>query len=147
LLTAAIDNGIFILSMHFWPHIAACQAVSRLVAGWFQFTAGKRSVFRSNVRAAPALAKYWTLVVLSGTLSFLLIRLSLSYTSTGVIRAKLIAETILFFVSFVVQRDLVFAHKSERRAVRPVQSVFLHNAPACERAVEVHDPEGLTVTK
>ena len=116
LLTAAIDNGVFILSMHFWPHIAACQAVSRLVAGWFQFTVGKRSVFRSNVRVAPALAKYWTLVVLSGTLSFVLIRFFLRYTSTGVVSAKLVAETMLFLVNFVAQRDVVFAPNRERRA-------------------------------
>jgi putative flippase GtrA len=107
--TAVIDNAVFIAGLHFWPHVLACQAISRLVAGTFQFTVAKRGVFHSRARVASALPKYWTLVAFSGVLSYLLIQSFLRYTSLNVIAAKLTAETVLFFISFVVQRDVVFA--------------------------------------
>ena len=107
--TAVIDNVVFIAGLHFWPHVLLCQAISRLVAGTFQFTVAKRGVFHSRARVASALPKYWTLVAFSGILSYLLIQSLLRYTSLNVISAKLTAETVLFFISFVVQRDVVFA--------------------------------------
>ena len=112
----------------------ARQSAVWLQAG-FSLRPASAAYFVSNVRVAPALAKYWTLVVLSGTLSFVLIRFFLRYISTGVVSAKLIAETILFFVNFILQRDVVFAPNRERRALTQAQSVFLHHAPACEGAV------------
>jgi hypothetical protein len=112
--TAVIDNAVFIAGLHFWPHVLVCQAISRLVAGTFQFTVAKRGVFHSRARVASALPKYWTLVALSGVLSYLLIQSFLRYTSLNVITAKLTAETVLFFISFVVQRDVVFAQPASR---------------------------------
>jgi putative flippase GtrA len=109
LATAAIDNGVFVLGMHFWPNLLLCQAAGRLVAGMFQFTVGRQGVFHSKARVASALPKYWILVLCSGALSYLLIQGFLRFTSLGVIPAKLLAETLLFFISFVVQRDVVFA--------------------------------------
>jgi putative flippase GtrA len=107
--TAAIDNGVFIASLHFWPSMLMCQAASRLVAGTFQFTVGKQGVFHSQARMPSALLKYGMLVAFSGGLSYLIIQGFLRYTSLDVVPAKLIAETVLFFFSFIVQRDVVFA--------------------------------------
>jgi len=107
--TAVIDNVVFIASLHFWPNVLLCQAIGRLVAGTFQFTAAKRRVFHSRARVASALPKFWMLLAFSGVLSYLLIQSFLRYTPLQVIPAKLTAETVLFFISFVVQRDFVFA--------------------------------------
>jgi len=107
--TAAIDNGVFIASMYFSPSVLLCQALSRMVAGTFQFSVGKKGVFHSRANVGSALWKYWTLVAFSGALSYLLIQSFLRYTSLSVVPAKLIAETVLFFLSFIIQRDVVFA--------------------------------------
>jgi glycosyltransferase involved in cell wall biosynthesis len=107
--TSVIDNVVFIAGMHFAPNVLLCQAISRLVAGMFQFTVAKRGVFHSQARVASALPKFWLLMAFSGMLSYLLIQSFLRYTSLNVIPAKLTAETVLFFISFVVQRDVVFA--------------------------------------
>jgi putative flippase GtrA len=111
--TAAIDNGLFIATTHFWPNMLLCQAASRLVAGTFQFSVGKRGVFHSQARIVSTLWKYWMLVAFSGVLSYLLIQSFLRYTSLSVVPAKLIAETVLFFLSFIIQRDVVFAHSAK----------------------------------
>jgi putative flippase GtrA len=108
LATAGIDNLVFIIGMSLWPDLLTCQIASRLVAGTFQFTAGKYGVFHSPARTMVAMPKYWLLVALSGTLSYILIQNLVAYTRLGVVSSKLLAETILFFFSFVVQRDFVF---------------------------------------
>lgn len=106
--TAVIDNVVFIAGMHFAPHVLLCQAMGRLVAGTFQYTAAKHGVFHSRARMASALPKFWMLLAFSGFLSYLLIQSFVRYTSLHVIPAKLTAETVLFFISFVIQRDFVF---------------------------------------
>ncbi len=111
LVTAAIDNGLFMAAIHFFPSVLLCQAISRLVAGTFQFMAVRRGVFHSDASVAPAMAKFWTLVVFSGALSYLIIQTVVRNTPVGVVPAKLAAETALFLLSFVVQRDFVFGRK------------------------------------
>jgi putative flippase GtrA len=112
LATAGLDNGIFILSMHFLPQVAACLAIGRMLAGTFQFVASRRGVFHSRVPVASALPKFCVLVLLSGTLSYLLVEGLVRYGSTRIIPAKLLVESILFAFSFILQRDLVFTPAS-----------------------------------
>jgi glycosyltransferase involved in cell wall biosynthesis len=118
LLTAVLDNSVFILAMQFWPYIGLCQAFSRLVAGTFQFWAGKRGVFRSHGAVAPALLKFWLLVAATGSSSYLIMRGLLYFAPLSPVQAKLIAETLMFFVSFVVQRNFVFVQREDAREER-----------------------------
>jgi putative flippase GtrA len=112
LATAGLDNGVFILSMHFLPQVAACLAIGRMVAGTFQFAASRRGVFHSRVPVASALPKFCMLVLLSGILSYLLVESLVRYGGTRVIPAKLLVESLLFAISFILQRDLVFTPAS-----------------------------------
>jgi glycosyltransferase involved in cell wall biosynthesis len=123
LATAGLDNGIFILGMQFWPHLAACLTVSRLVAGTFQFTASRRGVFHSRAPVASALPKYCLLLVISGTVSCLLIESAVHYANTRVVPTKLMVESMLFAISFVLQREIVFtpAAAANSNATAPTQ--------------------------
>jgi putative flippase GtrA len=114
LVTAALDNALFIALLGVTPYIGLCQALSRLTAGSFQFWAAKRGVFRSHAPAAPAIARFWLLCAATGASSYLILRGLLHFTSLGVVPAKLFAETLMFFASYVMQRELVFAHRSSR---------------------------------
>jgi putative flippase GtrA len=60
-----------------------------------------------------ALPKYWLSVAAFGTLSYMLIQSIVAFTAIGIVTAKLCAETALFFLSFVVQRDFVFARRPD----------------------------------
>jgi glycosyltransferase involved in cell wall biosynthesis len=113
LSTAVLDNIVFLAAFHFFPHLLACQVLGRAVAGLFNYSLNKTSVFHARVRDAQAMPKYWFSVLVFGALSFGLIKLLLS-AGFAVPSAKVTAETILFAVSFIVQRDFVFA--SRRRA-------------------------------
>lgn len=115
LMTAVIDNLVFIAALRFSSELALCQIAARLVAGSFNYYLNKRGVFHSQARNAIAFPRYWLVVLMGGLLSYALIQSILRFTSLSVIPAKLVAETIMFFFSFVVQRDFVFSARPIRR--------------------------------
>jgi putative flippase GtrA len=114
LTTAGIDNLVFILALRFSSTIWICMVTARLVAAAFNYYANKRGVFHSKATNTTALPKYWLSMLVAGALSYGLIQLIVSYTRLGVVSAKMSAETIMFFFSFVIQRDFVFSQKPSR---------------------------------
>jgi putative flippase GtrA len=87
------------------------MVAARLVAAAFNYTANKRGVFHSRDANATALPKYWLSMLIAGGLSYCLIQGLLAYTKLGVVAAKMLAETVMFFFSFVIHRDFVFSQK------------------------------------
>ncbi len=114
LITAGIDNVAFIFALRFTSTIWVCMVTARLIAAAFNYVANKRGVFHSQATNASVLPKYWLSLLLGGTLSYGLIHLIVTYTKTGVVPAKILAETIIFFFNFVIQRDFVFSEKRTR---------------------------------
>ena len=111
LITAGIDNTVFLLLHHSWASVIGCQFASRAVAGVFNYSANKLEVFHSLARNQAALPRYCLSVVAQGLVSyFLFINLS-RLLGIDVVLAKIAVETALFFASFVVQREFVFRGK------------------------------------
>jgi putative flippase GtrA len=106
--TAVIDNLLFSACYLYTGNKLTSQAVGRLGAMSFNFAAVKRMVFNSRGRALREFLQYAALVAVSGTLSYGLIVLFTTHLSMGVLKAKLVAESILFLANFLVQRDLIF---------------------------------------
>jgi putative flippase GtrA len=112
--TAIIDNVTFVLLFHATGGLAVSQAGARLVAMTFNFVTVKRLVFQSRGHRRRQLLSYITLVVVSGTASFGLIRALVAFAGMGVLPAKLLAEGFLFFGNFLIQRDLIFRDDDKR---------------------------------
>ncbi len=121
IVTSLLDNTVFTIGLAVWPSlfpgtavsIAACQVAGRLIAGIFQFVTVRRNVFHSQGDLVPALTKYWTLSLITGMISYALITFLRAYSSIAILPAKIVAETILFVASFVIQRDFIFAPRAE----------------------------------
>ena len=111
-LTAVIDNLVFLVCFQLWGIISLSQVVARIAAGAFQFTAVRSGVFRSHAAVQPALLKFIALVLLSGGVSFLMIWGLRTFTPLGVMPSKLLAEGLLFFANFVVQREVIFGKRA-----------------------------------
>ncbi|HTS46802.1 MAG TPA: bifunctional glycosyltransferase family 2/GtrA family protein [Bryobacteraceae bacterium] len=107
LITALIDNAVFLAAFQVWKYILACQLLGRAVAGSFNYYVNKNRVFHSKVGHSFALPKYWLTVLIFAGLSYALIRV-LNSAGVPVPLAKIAAETALFGLGFVVQRDLIF---------------------------------------
>jgi hypothetical protein len=75
-----------------WAYILPCQLPGRAIAGSFNYCVNKSRVFHSHVGNNLALPKYWLTVL----------------GLAPVPGAKITAETALFGLGFVVQRDLIF---------------------------------------
>jgi len=108
LISAVLDNLVFAAVFACWPNLGAAQITGRVLATLFNFWGNRNTVFRSKEQITRTLPKYLLLVVVSGAMSYGLIRLLSRSGAMEVYWAKILAETILFFANFVVQRDFVF---------------------------------------
>ncbi|MGE5534723.1 MAG: bifunctional glycosyltransferase family 2/GtrA family protein, partial [Acidobacteriota bacterium] len=122
LATAGLDNFVFILAYALWPHILGCQALSRGLAGLFNYCINKRGVFHSRASNRSALPRYYASVLAFGALSYGMIIALCRHTPMPAPAAKVVAESILFAFSFVIQRDFVFtsrpAHERDSERVQ-----------------------------
>jgi dolichol-phosphate mannosyltransferase len=112
LVSAVLDNVVFAVMFMCWPNVAAAQITGRVLATLFNFFGNRHTVFRSKEQISRTLPRYLALVAVSGGMSYGLIHLFTLSGAMGVYLAKILAETILFFLNFVVQRDFVFPRVS-----------------------------------
>lgn len=116
MLTALLDNVVFALAYWMGSELGMSQAIGRVASLAFNYAAVKKAVFSSDRKHRDAFVKYLALVVVSGLMSFGLIRFLVAHLPIGVIPAKVIAETLLFFVNFVVERDFVFRKAADEQS-------------------------------
>ncbi|HLG98262.1 MAG TPA: glycosyltransferase [Bryobacteraceae bacterium] len=115
LLTAALDNLVFYVAFHAIGNLLAAQVISRSAAVLFNYSAARRAVFLSHEPNKILLPRYLSVVLASGAASYQLIRF-LGYSfGLPVIPAKVIAESLLFALNFIVLRDFVFTGRSHEK--------------------------------
>lgn len=108
LASAVVDNLVFALAFMLLPNIGLCQLIGRVVSAGVNFTLNRKAVFLSKDEVRRTLPRYLALVVLSGVLSYGVIKV-LHAVGMPVLPAKLLAESILFLFNFVALRNIVFA--------------------------------------
>jgi putative flippase GtrA len=107
--TAVLDNVVFFLAIG-WGAPAA-QIIARAVAICVNYPLARRAVFLSKEPHTSTLTRYLTLVAASGFLSFQVLTLLQDRLGWSVLRSKIAAESALFILNFLVQRDWVFVHR------------------------------------
>jgi len=118
IITTAIDNSVFFLLTHPLGWIVwHAQVMARLAALLFNYRAARRAVFLRETGSPLTFLKFLALVVVSGTLSYTLMMALREHAHFALMPAKLTAETLLFFVNFLVQRDLIFASRAQPESV------------------------------
>jgi len=113
LTTALIDFIVFIICSGFGLNILLSTIIGRIIAGNYNFVINRKLVFRSHSNALKSFAKYWLLVLLLGSLSYTGILTLVNYLNLNVLLSKALIETLLFFTSFAIQRNLVFYSKED----------------------------------
>jgi glycosyltransferase involved in cell wall biosynthesis len=111
--TAAVDYTVFAIAFMTGHTILGAMAAARLVAGTFNFTCNRITVFKSKGPIVPEVLKYALLVVALMTVSYSLVR-SLVYLGLNVYLSKVFAEGGLFIASFALQNLLVFADRRRK---------------------------------
>jgi putative flippase GtrA len=124
LMTAVIDNIIFLLAFASFGQIALAQAAGRLVAVLFNYGAARRAVFLSRAPHRDTLWRYLLLVTVNGIAAYAGITYLHTRFGWKVLTSKICVEAGLFVVNFALQRDFVFTRRGSRErdtnpALRP----------------------------
>ncbi len=117
LISSLIDIGLF--TVVFWLFSAyqiprpllGATGIARIVSSTINFILNKKIVFRSKEAGLYPAVKYYSLSVIQMLLSWILLE---GFTWLGlkhVVILKVIADTILFLISFIIQRVFVFERK------------------------------------
>lgn len=113
LLTALIDNLVFFLAYRLGAGLPGAQFAGRAVAVLFNYVAVRSAVFHTRKAHAIAMPKYLSLVAASGSVAYLGIHALVISAGVPVLWAKILVESLLFFLNFTVQRGWVFGKQEQ----------------------------------
>jgi putative flippase GtrA len=114
--TALLDNLAFSAAIAAGLTAALAQVTARALAVVVNYPLARRAVFLSSEPHRNTLGRYLALVMASGLLSFRLLTYLQHGLSLSVLQAKIMAESALFLVNFIVQRDWVFVRRTQAAA-------------------------------
>lgn len=108
LLSAIIDNGVFIAAFALSANILLSQGCGRIFALLFNYFANKTAVFNSQEKIISSMPRFLFLAAVWILASYCMIQFAVHFLGINVIVAKLSAETLLFFLSYLAQKFFVF---------------------------------------
>lgn len=108
LLSAGIDYAVFALVYWLSSSVVFSIFCARVSSVSTNYVLEKFFVFDSKRRVIHTLWQYLLLVVVSGAAASLLINWLAPYVGNRVLVAKMLAESTLFFLNFLIQRYIIF---------------------------------------
>ena len=113
LIGFVIDIALFSLFVFLWSNEIAANVVARVISASVNFTLNRTLVFKSKKPLLPALFEYALLAVFILVFNTLILK---GFLELGIeaFWAKIITEVIMFTVSWLVQRLLIFGKKKEK---------------------------------
>jgi glycosyltransferase involved in cell wall biosynthesis len=116
-MSALVDLGVFALCFSISGSIILSLAIARfLVSPLINFVTNKFLVFHNRENTRGPLLKYCALLIFIATCSYISIKVVVFYFGINVILAKVIVESLLFVISFTVQKTFVFANQPRVKA-------------------------------
>ena len=112
MMTAVVDNVTFYLVFHATGTIAAAQIAARSASVFFNYRFVRRAVFFSERGHHVLFPRYLLLVAVNALISYAGIRLLSTVTSLGVMQSKILTETLLFALNFIIQRGFIFTRSA-----------------------------------
>jgi glycosyltransferase involved in cell wall biosynthesis len=113
LSSALIDFAVFMLVYGLSQNLLAGQACARPVSMLYNYFVVKKLVFFSREEIVRTFPKYVALTFCSGSISYLLIKILVTFSPVPVIAAKAIVESFVFFANFAIQRDFIFVKNTD----------------------------------
>jgi putative flippase GtrA len=86
---------------------------ARFVSFWVNYLINKNAVFHYKKKSAVPLIKYLILVVIVAAFSSILTSFSHDIVKIPIALSKIIADTLLYFANFTIQRDYIFSDPDE----------------------------------
>ena len=111
-----LDYLLYCLFSALTGSVTAANITARIFSAAVNFELNRRLVFGSRKSAGKSAAQYFALALFILVCNTLMLNLLVSVTPLGRYAAKLITETAMFFVSYAVQRTVIFGGKKEGKA-------------------------------
>lgn len=108
LFSAFLDYLIFVVVYLLLKDILYAMIAARVVSICFNYLVVKRFAFHSEQSHFRTLPKYLLLALVSGGCAYFIIQGLVSDLHLNVVLSKVIAESVIFLVNFIVQRDFIF---------------------------------------
>lgn len=93
------------------PYIVAATVFARVISAVYNFLVNYRVVFKSREKLAVTAGKYFLLAVCQMLCSALIVNALYSRIGGTEVLVKIPVDVFLFFISFVIQRELVYRKK------------------------------------
>lgn len=118
LSSSALDLGVFYLALRLLPDmkyaILTATVIARAISSFYNFNMNKKLVFGNGGDYRHALLRYYCLCLPQMLISALLVSLLNGLAPEGALittALKFCVDTVLFCISFVIQREWVFREK------------------------------------
>jgi putative flippase GtrA len=113
LLSFAVDISLFSLFYatvfaSFADKIIYSTVAARVLSGIFNYNVNKRAVFGADGKSLKYLAKYASLFLILMVLSSISVKALANINQINVTFIKIAADTVLFILSFIVQKLFIF---------------------------------------
>jgi len=108
LISVLIDYSIFSISLVFGISLFSSQFLARFCAGAVNYFINRSFVFKSDINNRSGIARYSITLILLGLLSYIIIKTLAEFTGMNIFLAKVLAESFLYIISFMIQRDFIF---------------------------------------
>lgn len=105
---ALLDTLVYALLVGTGVGLAGSVFGARALSSGVNFLLNRSFVFHSDRSALVTATLYYSLVLVMAVLTYLFIEVLHGTLGVGLLPAKIIAETLLFTLSFLVQRDFIF---------------------------------------
>jgi putative flippase GtrA len=109
---AVVDYFVFVFFWSLGTPLWMCVILGRLVSVILNFSLNYKFVFKQDGVLTKSFLKYITLVVVSGTATYIFTYYFLSKLNIPPPIGKLIAEISIFFANFLIQREWVFKRRT-----------------------------------
>lgn len=109
LITSFIDQVAFFVALHGGLSMAGSLIVGRGVASIFNLASNRRFVFKSRGELPALIMRYYSAMAIAGLLAYTLINSAVRMFGWSIMTAKIVVESGLFLLSFVINREFVFA--------------------------------------
>ncbi|MBQ8198494.1 MAG: bifunctional glycosyltransferase family 2/GtrA family protein [Lachnospiraceae bacterium] len=117
LSSAAIDLGLFALGAFLLKsvmpayYIVISTVFARVISSLYNFFVNRQGVFKSESGLAKTMVKYYTLAVVQMSLSAFGVWAVFGMLGGSETLIKILVDTVLFLISFQIQREWVFKKK------------------------------------
>lgn len=121
LSSSVVDLALFSIFCHFlkqmsWvgiSYITAATVAARVLSAFYNYSLNYKVVFQSESSIGRTLPRYAALAVMQMGLSAFLVNLLYLHFGGAEVLVKIPVDVVLFFLSFVIQREFVYKEKKE----------------------------------